>query len=56
MTGLLLGLAAGLLVAALAAIWQGIAVLFLILLGGIGDRRDRSGGVRAGGSAIFSIS
>lgn len=35
-TGLLLGAAAGLLVAALAAAWQGLAVLFLILLGGIG--------------------
>jgi magnesium transporter len=34
-TGLLLGVAAGLLVATLAAVWQSIAVLFLILLGGI---------------------
>jgi magnesium transporter len=36
LTGLLLGLAAGLLVASLAAIWQGIPRLFLIVLGGIG--------------------
>ena len=35
MTGLLLGVATGLLVATLAAVWQNIAVLFLILLGGI---------------------
>lgn len=34
-TGLLLGLATGLMVATIAAVWQGIAVLFLILLGGI---------------------
>lgn len=34
-TGLLLGAATGLLVATLAAVWQGIAVLFLIVLGGI---------------------
>lgn len=35
MTGLLLGVTTGLLVATLAAVWQNIAVLFLILLGGI---------------------
>ena len=35
LTGLLLGAATGLLVATLAALWQGIAVLFLIVLGGI---------------------
>ncbi|HEY1188836.1 MAG TPA: magnesium transporter [Gemmata sp.] len=35
-TGLLLGLATGLLVGALAAVWQKLAVLFLIVLGGIG--------------------
>jgi magnesium transporter len=35
-TGVLLGGATGLLVATLAAAWQGIAVLFLIVLGGIG--------------------
>lgn len=35
-TGLLLGAATGLLVAALAAIWQGVPVLFLVVLGGIG--------------------
>ncbi|HUR53053.1 MAG TPA: magnesium transporter [Gemmataceae bacterium] len=34
-TGLLLGVATALLVATIAALWQGIAVLFLILLGGI---------------------
>lgn len=34
-TGALLGLATGLLVAVIAALWQGLAVLFLILLGGI---------------------
>lgn len=34
-TGLLLGAAAGLLVGTLAALWQGIPVLFLIVLGGI---------------------
>lgn len=36
LTGLLLGAATGLLVASLAALWQGIPTLFLILLGGIG--------------------
>lgn len=36
MTGLLLGIAAGLLVATLATLWQGIPILFLIILGGIG--------------------
>lgn len=36
LTGLLLGGATGLLVAILAAVWQGIAVLFVIVLGGIG--------------------
>jgi len=35
MTGLLLGVATGLLVATLAALWQSIPILFLILLGGI---------------------
>jgi magnesium transporter len=35
MTGLLLGAATGLLVATLAALWQTIPILFLILLGGI---------------------
>jgi magnesium transporter len=35
-TGLLLGVGTGLLVATLAAAWQGVAVLFLIVLGGIG--------------------
>jgi magnesium transporter len=35
-TGLLLGIATGLLVAILAALWQGVPVLFLIILGGIG--------------------
>ena len=35
MTGILLGVATGLLVATLAAFWQGIPLLFLILLGGI---------------------
>lgn len=35
-TGLMLGLATGLLVGAIAAVWQGLAVLFLIVLGGIG--------------------
>jgi magnesium transporter len=35
LTGLLLGTGTGLLVATLAAVWQGIAVLFLIVLGGI---------------------
>lgn len=35
LTGLLLGLATGLLVGAIAAIWQSLAVLFLIVLGGI---------------------
>jgi magnesium transporter len=35
-TGLLLGLGAGGLVAAVAAIWQSIPILFVILLGGIG--------------------
>src|SRR5439155_14930775 len=35
-TGLLLGAAAGLLVAAVAAAWQGIPVLFWIVAGGIG--------------------
>jgi magnesium transporter len=34
-TGLLLGVATGLLVAVIAVAWQGIAVLFLVLLGGI---------------------
>jgi magnesium transporter len=34
-TGLLLGLSTGVLVGAIAAIWQGLAVLFLIILGGI---------------------
>jgi magnesium transporter len=34
-TGLLLGLSAGLLVGAIAAIWQNIALLFAIVLGGI---------------------
>lgn len=36
MTGILLGAATGLLVAAIATSWKGIAVLFLILAGGIG--------------------
>jgi magnesium transporter len=35
-TGVLLGIATGLMVAALAVVWQRIAVLFLILAGGIG--------------------
>jgi magnesium transporter len=35
LTGLLLGMTAGLLVATLAAFWQGIPLLFLILSGGI---------------------
>jgi magnesium transporter len=35
-TGLLLGVATGLLVAGLAAAWQGLPILFLIVLGGIG--------------------
>ncbi|AWM38368.1 Magnesium transporter MgtE [Gemmata obscuriglobus] len=35
-TGLMLGLATGLLVGAIAAGWQGLAKLFLIVLGGIG--------------------
>jgi magnesium transporter len=35
MTGLLLGVSTGLLVATLASLWQGIPVLFLILIGGI---------------------
>jgi magnesium transporter len=35
LTGLLLGLATGLLVGVIAAVWQGLAVLFLIILGGI---------------------
>ena len=35
LTGVLLGVATGVLVAALAALWQGIAVLFFIVLGGI---------------------
>lgn len=35
-TGLLLGAGTGLLVATLAALWQGLPVLFLIILGGIG--------------------
>ncbi len=35
-TGLLLGAATGLLVAAIAAVWQGVPVLFLIVAGGIG--------------------
>jgi magnesium transporter len=35
LTGLLLGVSTGLLVATLAAVWQNIAVLFLIVLGGI---------------------
>ena len=34
-TGLLLGVAAGLLVAAVAAVWQGVPLLFWILAGGI---------------------
>ena len=34
-TGALLGLATGLMVATIASVWQGLAVLFLILLGGI---------------------
>jgi magnesium transporter len=34
-TGALLGLATGALVGGIAAIWQGIALLFLIVLGGI---------------------
>jgi magnesium transporter len=34
-TGALLGVATGLMVAVIASLWQGIAVLFLILLGGI---------------------
>ena len=34
-TGVLLGLATGLMVATIASLWQGLAVLFLILLGGI---------------------
>lgn len=34
-TGLLLGAATGAVVAAIAAVWQGVAVLFLILFGGI---------------------
>jgi magnesium transporter len=34
-TGLLLGLSTGLLVGAIAAIWQSLAVLFVIILGGI---------------------
>jgi magnesium transporter len=34
-TGLLLGVATGVLVATLAALWQGVAILFLIVLGGI---------------------
>jgi magnesium transporter len=34
-TGLLLGLSTGLVVAAIAAVWQKMAVLFLIVLGGI---------------------
>jgi magnesium transporter len=34
-TGLLLGAATGILVAALAAIWQGVPVLFLVVAGGI---------------------
>jgi magnesium transporter len=34
-TGLMLGSAAGLLVGALAALWQGLALLFVIILGGI---------------------
>ena len=36
LTGLLLGAGTGLLVATLASIWQGIPMLFLIVLGGIG--------------------
>src|SRR5439155_27271356 len=35
LTGLLLGLSTGLLVGAIAAIWQKLAVLFVIVLGGI---------------------
>jgi len=35
LTGLLLGLATGLLVGSIAAIWQSLAVLFLIVFGGI---------------------
>jgi magnesium transporter len=35
LTGLLLGVSTGLLVGAIAAIWQGLAVLFFIVLGGI---------------------
>lgn len=35
-TGLLLGASTGLLVASLAVLWQGLAALFLIVLGGIG--------------------
>jgi magnesium transporter len=35
MTGLLLGLSTGLIVAAIAGIWQGLLPLFLIVLGGI---------------------
>ncbi|MBX9579288.1 MAG: CBS domain-containing protein [Gemmataceae bacterium] len=35
-TGLLLGAATGLLVAGMAAVWQGVPVLFLIVAGGIG--------------------
>lgn len=34
-TGVLLGLATGVLVGGIAAVWQGLAVLFLIVLGGI---------------------
>lgn len=35
-TGLLLGAATGLLVGAIAAVWQQLAILFLIVMGGIG--------------------
>jgi magnesium transporter len=35
LTGVLLGAATGLMVATIAAVWQGVAVLFLILFGGI---------------------
>jgi magnesium transporter len=35
LTGLLLGLATGVLVAAIAAVWQNLAVLFFIIFGGI---------------------
>lgn len=35
LTGLLLGLTTGLIVGAIAAVWQGLAVLFLIVMGGI---------------------